>query len=637
MTTQVKLGLNIYFGSKEWVGGPNYIKNIILALRSLPPLKRPAIKLLFAPRYVDDVAYYQAVLPFVESVEVFDPSTDPDVDVLFPTNAFMPGRNISAVGWIPDLQHKCLPQFFSNREIAARDKDFAYKCAESDLLVISSRAVLKDLATFFHVRCPTFVLPFCSSPEDGWFDGNPESIKEKYDIRGEYIICCNQFWAHKDHGTLFKAVAHFKRLKKTLQLVCTGTIEDYRNQRYFLDMQELLASLGIEDHVKILGLIDRFDQIQLMRGALAVVQPSLFEGWSTVIEDARLLGKTVIYSDIPVHVEQNPPHGVAFAAGDARSLVRALQKAEPDMYGVSMAAREKEAAEAHQEARLRFGLNIVKMLNAAQTESVERRKKKASPAAMQNMSWCKDITPANVLLSTSNQWTDAVVGGASSLKRVLFSSSVYAGVLSVLGRIVKDDYTLYVEHFIKKGLSTWGESWYYADICTVLYALAKILQVESYLEIGVRQGRSLAMVAAQRPNVRVLACDMWMEGYAGMPNPGPEFVKKQLRGVAYTGEITFLTGNSHDLLPEYFARNPDCSFDLITVDGDHSKAGAAEDLMTVLPRLRIGGALIFDDIAHPAHPELPAVWREVVGTQKNMSCLEFTELGYGVAVAVRIS
>jgi hypothetical protein len=41
-----------------------------------------------------------------------------------------------------------------------------------------------------------------------------------------------------------------------------------------------------------------------MKYALAVLQPSLFEGWSTVIEDAKSMNQWVIASDITVHREQ---------------------------------------------------------------------------------------------------------------------------------------------------------------------------------------------------------------------------------------------------------------------------------------------------------------------------------------------
>ena len=41
-----------------------------------------------------------------------------------------------------------------------------------------------------------------------------------------------------------------------------------------------------------------------MNYAEAVIQPSLFEGWSTVVEDAKAMNQYVIASNIDVHIEQ---------------------------------------------------------------------------------------------------------------------------------------------------------------------------------------------------------------------------------------------------------------------------------------------------------------------------------------------
>jgi hypothetical protein len=37
---------------------------------------------------------------------------------------------------------------------------------------------------------------------------------------------------------------------------------------------------------------------------MSYIQPSLFEGWSTTVEDAKCLNQHVLLSDIPVHREQ---------------------------------------------------------------------------------------------------------------------------------------------------------------------------------------------------------------------------------------------------------------------------------------------------------------------------------------------
>ena len=41
-----------------------------------------------------------------------------------------------------------------------------------------------------------------------------------------------------------------------------------------------------------------------MKNAIALIQPSLYEGWSTLVEEAKALNQFIILSDIPVHREQ---------------------------------------------------------------------------------------------------------------------------------------------------------------------------------------------------------------------------------------------------------------------------------------------------------------------------------------------
>ncbi|MBN1536758.1 MAG: class I SAM-dependent methyltransferase [Anaerolineales bacterium] len=223
----------------------------------------------------------------------------------------------------------------------------------------------------------------------------------------------------------------------------------------------------------------------------------------------------------------------------------------------------------------------------------------------------------------------------TTLANIATSYELWNEILSFHKLLATDEYIEYVDNFYRQSMKRFGKYWHYMDISNVLYASSKILQPERYLEIGVRRGRSVCVVSRGCPTVDIYAFDMWAPDYAGMPNPGPDFVQSELVRHGHQGKIIFTNGDSHHTLPEFFKQNPGLIFDLITVDGDHSEQGAWDDLKMVVPHLSPGGILVFDDISHPAHPYLRQVWRKIMEMYPFLSGYEYTEKGYGVAFAIR--
>jgi predicted O-methyltransferase YrrM len=130
--------------------------------------------------------------------------------------------------------------------------------------------------------------------------------------------------------------------------------------------------------------------------------------------------------------------------------------------------------------------------------------------------------------------------------------------------------------------------------------------------------------------------DSWRPIYSERPNPGPVLVRQQLRAAGHRGRPVFHQGNSHELMPKLFALEPNLQFDVIVVDGDHTEAGADQDLRDTFPRIARGGVLIFDDLMHPSHRYLLDVWRR--WTKKladQFSFAEYLDDGLGVGWAVR--
>ena len=230
---------------------------------------------------------------------------------------------------------------------------------------------------------------------------------------------------------------------------------------------------------------------------------------------------------------------------------------------------------------------------------------------------------------------NTVLLNPQTLNEFLFSKDIIREAIQLLETLSEDVYKEYTIKYYNEGVKAFGNQWKYADIVTVLFALSKLIKPETYLEIGVRKGRSLTMVAHNSPNCQLYCFDMWQENYAGIENPGVEFVRKELDKVGFKGTAQFINGDSHLTLNTFFNSNKDLFFDVITVDGDHSYYGAARDLIDVLPKLKIGGVLVFDDISNPRHFYLLKVWNKYVKSNERFSTYEFNELGYGIAYAIR--
>lgn len=343
MSHKLKIALRACAGS-NWFGGVNYINNLGHALLDLPEEIRPEIWVLSEDAHLGDLEHYAELLsrssglayigeenPIAQirqiACQLFANRADlqTEFDAVFPVISQAWEDCPVALSWIPDFQHMYYHEFFSREEIASRNRNFRRASQLAKGLILSSEDARKDLSQFDPSRkTNVWTLPFYSKLN---YDASLQSVAEvrqKYSLPREYICCINQFWAHKDHETLFKAVALLKQWGHSIPLVCSGSPSDYRNHAHFQHLMALVEHHQLQDQIHFLGHIPREDQIQMIRASKFVVQPSLFEGWSTVLEDCRALGKEVLASDLGVHKEQNPPGMQHFAQRDSLSLAKKI-------------------------------------------------------------------------------------------------------------------------------------------------------------------------------------------------------------------------------------------------------------------------------------------------------------------------
>lgn len=162
------------------------------------------------------------------------------------------------------------------------------------------------------------------------------------------------------------------------------------------------------------------------------------------------------------------------------------------------------------------------------------------------------------------------------------------------------------------------------------------LQPKSYLEVGVRTGGSMVQVLGAAYPERVVAIDLWDGNYASFPNY-LEYTKKQLQDFQLksgkTYNIEYIQGNSHEKLKSLIKQSK--TFDLITIDGDHSLEGAQEDLEDAFLLLAERGAIIFDDIIHASFPFLLGLAHSFVANHPELSLVLNTTQDNGCAVFLK--
>jgi len=88
------------------------------------------------------------------------------------------------------------------------------------------------------------------------------------------------------------------------------------------------VAAGVETVVQAFQQLDELPHLRLViAGAcVAMINPSLYEGWSTSVEEAKSMGKTILLSNIAVHREQAPVRGLFFDPRNVEELAEKLWK-----------------------------------------------------------------------------------------------------------------------------------------------------------------------------------------------------------------------------------------------------------------------------------------------------------------------
>lgn len=380
-------------GGKDWTGGYNYLLNLlhvlgqhqmdrltpvlfvgkactegdIASFAAIPGVELVRTPLLNASRRT--VSLIQAML-LGQDASVRRLFQAHQVDVVFESAQFFGWRlGIPAIAWIPDFQHKVLPHLFSRSAWWKREIGFRAQVLGGRTIMLSSEDARRACEQHYPLtRGRTRTVHFAVPPGPRIPYSEARGIADSYGLPEYFFFMPNQFWRHKNHGLVLEALTILRQRGRQVVVAASGKQADPRAPDYFPAFQERLEQAGMQDMFRQLGMIPYPHLASLIRACTALLNPSLFEGWSTTVEEARSMGTPMLLSDLDVHREQMGEDARYFDRHSALSLADALDGFVP----LSVTQREQRVDEARAVALQRveqFSLDFVELAGYCQSSA----------------------------------------------------------------------------------------------------------------------------------------------------------------------------------------------------------------------------------------------------------------------------
>jgi glycosyltransferase involved in cell wall biosynthesis len=164
-----------------------------------------------------------------------------------------------------------------------------------------------------------FVAPSCLDGEVAPYDG-PIPLPEKF------LFYPAQFWAHKNHHSLIRALAMLRSRIPDIKLVCAGAAKNG-----FPAVHRLVEELGLSDHVLFLGYVPERQMPALYLRARALVMPTFFGPTNIPPLEAMKIGCPAAVSNIYAMPEQTKGAALLFDPSSVEEIALAISRLWEDV------------------------------------------------------------------------------------------------------------------------------------------------------------------------------------------------------------------------------------------------------------------------------------------------------------------
>lgn len=286
---------------------------------------------------------------------------------------------------IPDIMHRYYPKFPEYNFRARLKRDFVYNISAKNslLTIVDSEQGLNDLNKFYKIPREK-IKPIPYIPPGYVYEyrdmdlETAESLLKKYRLPQKFLFYPAQFWYHKNHQTLIKAVYLIKNNFNTeISLVLSG--DPKANYNNFQKMMDLIKEFSLENQIFNLGYVSNKEIVVLYKKSLALVFPTLIGPTSIPPLEAIILGRPILCSGLFEMPKQIGKAGIFFNPFSEQDMAEKIYQVWSDeklRKELIKAGKEKAKKITLENYAQKWQAVILEALNKLETEKQRATKNK---------------------------------------------------------------------------------------------------------------------------------------------------------------------------------------------------------------------------------------------------------------------
>ncbi|MFN0101027.1 MAG: glycosyltransferase [Bryobacteraceae bacterium] len=193
---------------------------------------------------------------------------------------------------MPDVQHEFFPEFFEQQVLQWRRQTYGPSALNADVLFTLSEHAEATIVEKFRIDPEKIVvIHLDADPEFRKpLPDRPSRAFQDLKLPAKYLYFPANFWPHKNHGNVVRALQIAIERGEDLHLVLSGSPAGGEK------LQEEVKRLGLRDRVHFKGYLDKRIIPEVYRNSMALLFATKFEGFGIPLLEAFYCGTPAITS-----------------------------------------------------------------------------------------------------------------------------------------------------------------------------------------------------------------------------------------------------------------------------------------------------------------------------------------------------